>query len=69
MRYLYVCCLPGFRADGLVKAVTARMALEAIPAEIEETIAKLDRKNKTMEKKGNDLASKRKMLEGLLEKL
>ncbi|KAH8106882.1 hypothetical protein BXZ70DRAFT_915472 [Cristinia sonorae] len=47
----------------------ARTAIEALPVDIEETISGLDRKNKNMEKKGTDAASKQKMLKGLLEKL
>lgn len=43
--------------------------MEAIPTEVEDTIAGLERKQKTMEKKGNDYASKQKMLKGLLDKL
>lgn len=47
----------------------ARNAVKAIPAEVEDIIAKLERKSKDMDKKGSGLASKQKILKGLLNKL
>ncbi|CAL1705253.1 unnamed protein product [Somion occarium] len=47
----------------------AKTAVESLPVEIEETIVRLEKKCKDMEKKGNSAASKQKMLKGLLERL
>ncbi|THH26600.1 hypothetical protein EUX98_g7587 [Antrodiella citrinella] len=61
---LWVAC-----ADNHAQAAAARAAVEAIPTEVEETIATLEKKSKLLEKKGNDRTSKQKMLKGLLDKL
>ncbi|KAF7793251.1 hypothetical protein EIP86_004361 [Pleurotus ostreatoroseus] len=50
-------------------ATRAKTALEGIPADVEETIARLEKKSKDMEKNSTSAASKQKMLKGLLERL
>ncbi|KAI0797551.1 hypothetical protein C8Q75DRAFT_887046 [Abortiporus biennis] len=50
-------------------AAEGREAIETLPGEVEDTITRLEKKSKDMEKKGNTMASRSKMLKGLLEKL
>ncbi len=62
----YVCWLiVGF----LCQATRAKAVLEGIPADVEETIVRLEKRSKDMEKNSNSAASKQKMLKGLLERL
>lgn len=56
-------------ADFRAEAERAKAALEGIPGDVEETIARLEKKCKDMEKNSNSVASKQKMLKGLLERL
>lgn len=50
-------------------AQRGRAAVQNIPEAVEETIARLEKKSKDMEKNVNSQASKQKMLQGLLERL
>ena len=50
------------------KAERGKAAIEALPGDVEATIARLEKKSKELDKDGS-AASKQKMLKGLLEKL
>lgn len=51
------------------EAERAKVAIGALPSDVEDTIARLEKKCKDMEKNSNSAASKQKMLKGLLEHL
>ena len=55
--------------DWWLEAERAKAVLEALPADVEDTISRLEKKSKGMEKNSNSAASKQKMLKGLLERL
>lgn len=50
-------------------AQRARSALENIPGAVEDTITRLEKKSKDMEKNGSSQATKQKMLQDLLSRL
>ena len=50
-------------------ATQAKAVVECLPAEIEETITRLEKKSKDMEKKEKKAVSNQKMLRDLVEKM